>query len=278
MKKSIGNQNNYILTTGWWCLDDSDIYDRESKYGDAYIRTVDFHNLWLELVEKYTAPSKIYIIDSDSPVKPKINESKEVLISLQGNAGHSTRHTGKLSGVSRAHLLGMSIAMANEVDYWVYLEQDALIYGEGIIEECINHMRKPYMFGSGRGTPQPVQHSLMIIKKEGIPAFIKNFNAIKAKDSEISPEIKFAIAVSLPLRLIPEFVYKFMEKEGLPNKILKRAFWPLFYLFQGFDNIPFGYGRQRPIDFSKKYFYFQHGSKEELKAFTNRLTSKVETI
>ncbi|MGB6020311.1 MAG: hypothetical protein WBF77_12040, partial [Sulfurimonadaceae bacterium] len=217
-----------------------------------------------------TNPKKIYIIDSDSPVKPTIDPQKEELISLHENAGHPTLHIGKLSGVSRAHLLGMSIAMANEVDYWVYIEQDALIYGENIIEKCIDNMKKPYMFGSGRGTPQPVQHSLMIIRKDGIPTFIKNFNAIKAKDSEISVERKFAIATSLPLRLVPEFVYKYMERKSSFSELLDRLFRSLYFTFQGFDDIPIGYGRQRPIDFSKSHFYFQHGDQKELEAFLKK--------
>jgi hypothetical protein len=262
---------SYIITTGWWCTNDDNIEDRTAKYGDELIRSQKFHSLWFQVVDAFTNPEKIYIIDSDSPVKPKIDLQKEVVISLHENAGHPTQHTGKLSGVSRAHLLGMSIAMANEVDYWVYIEQDGLIYGDNIIEKCIDKMKGPYMFGSGKGTPQPVQHTLMIIRKDGIPAFIKYFNSIKAKDSEISVERKFAIATSLPLRLIPEIIYKYMERKGFFSKLLKRMFWPFFFIFQGFDNIPFGYGRQRPIDFSKSHFYFQHGDKKELEVFFEKL-------
>ncbi len=265
------NDYTYIITTGWWCTDNDKIEDRLVKYGDTAIRTKDFHNLWFTAVDTYAKPKKIYIIDSNSPVKPEVHTEKEILVTLHENAGHSTQHIGKLSGVSRAHVLGMSIAMANEIDYWVYIEQDALIYGEGIIEKCIENMKKSYMFGSGEGTPQPVQQSLMIIKKDAIPTFIKNFNAIKAKDSEISPEMKFAIATSLPLRIVPEVVYKYMEKGTTVSKIVKRVFWPFFSIFQGFDNIPFGYGRVRPINFDSSHFYFQHGSKDELDSYFKKL-------
>jgi len=261
---------SYIITTGWWCTNDDNFDDRAVKYGNELIRTDSFHNLWFKAVDTYANPKKIYIIDSNSPVKPVMNPEKETLISLHENAGHPTQHTGKLSGVSRAHLLGMSLAMANEIDYWVYIEQDALIYGNDIIEKCIDRMKRPYMFGSGRGTPQPVQHSLMIIRKDGIPDFIKNFNAIQAKDSEISVERKFAIATSLPLRLIPEFIYKYMEGKSFFGKLIDRFFFPLYYTFQGFDNVPFGYGRQRPIDFSKSHFYFQHGDQKELESFLKK--------
>ena len=264
------NAYKYIITTGWWCTNDNKLDDRKRKYGDSFIRTDEFHKTWFNAVNTFTKPKKIYIIDSNSPVKPLMNQEKEMMISLHNNAGHSTKLIGKLSGVSRAHLLGMSLAMVNEVDYWVYIEQDALIFGNEIIEKCIEKMKKPYMFGSGKGTPQPVQHSLMIIKKEAIPNFIKNFNAIKAKDNEISPEVKFAIATSLPLRLIPEFFYIHMEKNSFFGRQLKRVIWKLFNLFQGFDNIPFGYGRVRPIDFNSTHFYFQHGDSNELNLFMQK--------
>ena len=177
------NSYNYIITSGWWSTNDDKIEDRTIISGDSFIRSDEFHQIWFNAVDRYTNCKKVYIIDSNSPVKPIMDEKKEVLISLDSNAGHSTNHTGKLCGVSRAHLLGMSLAMVNEADYWVYVEQDALIYGDGIIEKCIAEMTKPYMFGYGLGTPQPVQQSLMIMKTEAIPQFINNFNKIRAKDS-----------------------------------------------------------------------------------------------
>jgi len=264
MQSRISN-NRYIITTGWWSTEDSSD-TRIVKNGDSIIRSKQFHKLWYDVVQRYTTPKKIYVIDSDSPQKPILNQDNEVLISLLENAGHSTNHNGKLSGVSRAHLLGMSLAMVNEVDYWVYIEQDALIYGEGIIEKCIKDMKKPYMFGLGFKTPQPVQQSFMIIRKEAIPDFIKNFNAIKSTDNQISPETKFAIATSPFLMILPEFLFKEIHKDSFKNKVI----WKLFKIFQGFDNIPFGYGRVRPIDFSDNYFYFQHGTKEELDNFVEK--------
>lgn len=257
---------NYIITSGWWCTNDENTKDRSIKYGDEFIRTDNFHRLWSNAIKKYCRPIKTYIIDSNSPVKPILNES-EILISLHENAGHPTLHIGKLSGVSRAHMLGMSIALANEVDYWVYIEQDALVFGHNIIEKCIENMRGPYMFGSGDGTPQPVQHALMIIRADGIPKFIKNFNSIKAKDFEISPEKKFAIATSFILRMFPEWFFIIANKPHFAGRIAKKINSIIFRIFQGFENIPFGYGRKRPINFDEQYFYFQHGSKKELEMY-----------
>jgi len=263
---------NYIITTGWWSTKD-DIDNRTIKVGNSIIRSKEFHELWFQAIKKYTSSKKIFIIDSNSPVKPIMNEEDEVLISLLKNAGHSTNHIGKLCGVSRAHLLGMSLAMVNEVDYWVYVEQDALIYGDGIIEECIKQMKKPYMFGYGLGTPQPTQptqQSLMIIKKEAIPKFIYNFNKIKAKDSQISPETKFAIATTPILQLISEKFFIKMEDNTKMGNFIKRVIWKLIDIFRDFDYLPIGYGRVRPINFDDKYFYFQHGDKEELDNFIKK--------
>jgi len=262
-------QYNYIITSGWWSTKE-ELDNREIIRGNSLIRSDKFHKLWIETVLKFSNPKKIYIIDSNSPVKPIIDENNEVIISLLENAGHSTNHIGKLCGVSRAHLLGMSMAMVNEVDYWVYIEQDALIYGTGIIEEAISKMKKPYMFGNGWGTPQPTQQSLMIIKTSHIPEFIKNFTSIKARDNEISPETKFAIATSKFLRFLPESLFKDIHKNSLKNKIV----WRLFRHFKGFDDLPFGYGRTRPLNFDDKYFYFQHGEQEEL----NRYLEKIRDI
>lgn len=263
--KSLKNSYTYIITTGWWSTE-NDMDSRTIKSGDSYIRSQEFHSLWYQAVERYTSAKKIYVIDSDSPVKPKLNNDNEVLVSLLENAGHSTCHKGKLCGVSRAHLLGMSLALVNEVDYWVYIEQDALIYGENIIEKCIENMKKPYMFGNGYGTPQPMQQSFMIIKKEAIHKFIKNFNNIKSTDNEISPETKFAMATSPVLGVLPEFLFRNIHQNSFKNKVL----WKLFKLFQGFENLPFGYGRARPIEFSDRHFYFQHGNIDELHEFIKK--------
>jgi len=257
----------YIITSGWWSIGDDKLDTREILRGDSYIRDRDFHQEWFRVVNRYTNAKKIYIIDSNSPIKPILNKEKEILVELINNAGHSTNHIGKLSGVSRAHILGMSLAMVNEeIDYWVYIEQDALIYGENIIEKAIENMKKPYMFGYGLGTPQPVQQSFMIIKREYILDFINRFYAITSTDNEISPEVKFAIASSKLLSFIPEFFYKQMET----NNIIKHIMWTIIKYFRGFDYIPFGYGRVRPIDFSKSHFYFQHATKKELKCFLKK--------
>ncbi len=85
--------------------------------------------------------------------------------------GHASVSLNKYSGVTYAHVLGMSYALLEDVDYWVYVEQDALLFGDNIVEYAIEQMRSPVMFGSGKSTPQPMQQSFMIIKKISFQSF-----------------------------------------------------------------------------------------------------------
>ena len=165
---------DYVLTTGWWCDLDVDRENRLEYFGSDNIRKADFHLQWYEAIDRFTNPKKIIIVDSASPVPPPYNHEDDRIehIRLTENAGYSINHKGHLSGVIRAHLYGISYALVNEVDYWVYVEQDALVYGPEIVEHCIDYIKRPYMFGSGKGTLQPVQHSLMIIRKDGYLNYI----------------------------------------------------------------------------------------------------------
>ena len=259
---------NYVITTGWWCSDQN-TKDRNELIGDDAIRDKDFHKTWHECIRKTNSKANIYIVDSASPIKPPLNEG-EALISLEKNFGHSTRCDYKLSGVTRAHVMGMTLALLNEYEYWVYIEQDALIQGDDLIERCISSLKSPMAFGDGTGTPYPAQQSFMIIKTSYINVFLHRLLNIKASDKEISPELKFCIASSPTLSLLPASIYKFIERRGAFNKAARIIIYGAIKLLRGFDYIPFGYGRTRPINFSDKHFYFQHGNSAELDKFLSK--------
>lgn len=258
----------YVITTGWWCTNDDDQETRKSFIGSNKIRTRGFFRLWLNAVNSFATPEKILIVDSASPVKPVLPDDTRIeTISIDCNAGHSTNHIGKYSGVTRAHIIGMNYALTCEVDYWVYIEQDALIYGEKIIENCIENMKQGIMFGDGEGTPQPMQQSLMIIKKDKIPLFLKRLTDIKSSDNQISPEMKFAMATSRIALMLPEFLfYGWGGKNS--NRFIKRKMNFIIKVLGTFDRLPIGYGRKRPINFNDKSFYFQHGNEEELRMYS----------
>lgn len=260
------NKYKYTITSGWWCDNDfSD--DRKNKFGNSELRKVDFFYKWYNSVKENTSPTNICIIDSHSPIKPDISRFKDITwIEMDRNAGHSTNHDGKYCGVSLSFLTSMMRIYCSDVDYWVYIEQDALLKGRGIIEHAIDNMNGAnIMYGSGWNTPQPVQQSLIIVKREYIPKFIYEYCSIESKDSEISPEYKFAIACTPFLRLFPEVAFKNVDNGNLLSKIFaKFSFILSNSCFSEAKPLPFGYGRVRPIDFSDEFFYFQHGSEKEL--------------
>lgn len=263
----------YIIASGWWC--DNDISnDRDIKYGYSDLRKVDFFYKWFSSVIENTSPDSLCIIDSHSPLKPDISklEHNIVWIEMDRNAGHSTHHVGKYCGVSLSFFNSMMRVYSSDADYWVYVEQDALLRGKGIIEHAIDNMKhKSVTYGSGWGTPQPVQQSLIIIKKSYIPKFIFNYCNIKATDSEISPEYKFAIATNVILRHLPDFLYRKLNGKSLMSKLLSRLIFILSNSsISDARTLPFGYGRVRPINFSDKYFYFQHGSDFELRDYYSK--------
>tara|TARA_B100000963_G_scaffold49152_1_gene37362 strand:- start:6149 stop:6940 length:792 start_codon:yes stop_codon:yes gene_type:complete len=244
---------SYIIGSGWWCGENQKSENRVI-FGDDSIRGKDFHKLWYESVCKYTNPEKIIIIDSNSPIKPDLykGDARIEFLSFPLNAGHSTDHKGKYSGWMRSILLGLEYAYLSDTEYFVYVEQDALLFGNNIVEKCIDKMTKPYMFGSGLGTKQPLQQSFFIIRRDGMEKFIKRIQNISALDSKYSPEMKFTSACTLLWYYMPEFLFDI------------RGFWRLVKLYTNCNYLPIGYGRKRPIDFNDDLFYFQHGNKDEL--------------
>lgn len=258
----------YVITTGWWCGPKSEVNNKRVEYGSSTIREKDFFGEWYKAVNRFTSPEKILIVDSASPIKPDLPDDPRIeWISLNVNAGHSTSHIGKFSGFTRGVVMGMLYAYNCEVDYWVYIEQDALIYGDGIIEHAIQNMDGSVMFGSGVGTPQPMQQSFMIIKKDYIPTFLKKLTSINRTDAQISPEMKFAMVMSSWTRFLPRKFF-FQHLHFKPIRKIRKY---LLRKFNKFDILPFGHGRNRPISFDSTYFYFQHGTEKELEEYKKKV-------
>lgn len=261
----------YLIASGWWsCQENEDT--RDNLIGDSQIRDITFHDIWRKSIDTFTSPSEIMVIDSASPNQP-VNIMGEKWIQMQKNFGHSTNHIGEHSGYTRAIFVSMMYAYANDFDYWVYIEQDAVIYGENFIENTIASSHKGIIYGSGDGTPQQIQQSLMVFKKNEIPRFIYNYSKINYSDRQISPEWKFLFAANSLAILMPNVILKMLATET-NNKIfsrLKTIITKFTRLFDQFDVLPYGFGRKRPINFSAKNFYFQHGSKDEINYFLEKL-------
>ena len=269
---------NYLISSGWWCDELGIGEKRTNQIGDDYIRSRNFHQLWYRCIKRFSNPGAIYIVDSASPTILILNED-EIFVSLQKNYGHSVNCTVRLCGVSRAIALGMYYAYINSFEYWVYIEQDALVFGDGIVEHCIDFMRQsrcPILFGDGRGTPQPMQQSFMLMHMDAIMPFLYEIDKIKSSDREISPEWKFSIAANSLLRLIPEGLFRGAlspDKHSRIGAITRRLMVAATTI--GKKNIAtcplVGYGRARPIQFNDSHFYFQHGTREELDRFMEKL-------
>lgn len=261
------DSSNYIVTAGWWC---GEVPGETRKLqGSDYIRSVEFFKLWKESIVSNSSPKKIMVLDSASPTKPSIADLKGIeFLSITENPGHSTTHTGKYCGYMRSVIMGITYAQCCNADYWVYVEQDALLKGKGIIDHCISQMKTPYMFGSGAGTPQMLQQSLCIIRKDGFEPFLKRLNKINQNDSEVAPETKFIIASSPILSLLPIRFFKHLNNYGSKEgDIVRLILKNMQQIGLTYDHLPVGYGRSRPIDFEQAYYYFQHGTKQELDCY-----------
>ena len=266
---------NYLIGTGWWCTNSD---DREDKFlnGDDQIRGVEFHQLWAKSIATYTNPQKIVVIDSDSPIKP--NWKTDILdfevITLLNNLGHATSLVdSKFCGWSASVIMSMQYANLSDVDFYVYIEQDALVYGNNIIEENIRLMQGnvDFLFGSSETKAQPLQQSFFIIRRAAIDKFLVRLMNIKYSDAQICPEVKFAIASSPLSIFFPKFLFKQYPGKKI-GKFSRRFVVLLCRIISGYKFLKFGYGRTRPINFMDKHLYFQHGNTEELIAYKNLLS------
>ncbi|WP_445621567.1 hypothetical protein ACUN8C_07260 [Kushneria sp. Sum13] len=267
---------SYIISSGWWCGEKTPENEKRVEYGSNEIRDVAFFQEWYRSVNRFTSPVKIVVIDSASPTIPEIPDDPRVeFISLDINAGHSTSHIGHYSGYTRGCLASLGYAHATNADYWVYVEQDALLFGDGIVEKAIDNMKSDFMFGDRGNTPQPLQQSMMIIKKTAIPRFINAYSNIKATDKIIPPEVKFAIASTKIAQWLPERFFYQRDFDSFKNKLInKLQFW-LFKYFGGYDVLPFGFGRDKPVKFTDSYGYFQHGDDQELQRYRETVNKDV---
>jgi hypothetical protein len=250
-----------LVTSGWYSSSEARSY---RTTGDDLIRGVAFRPLWWRSLDTFVKPEHVFIVDSASPVKPDdaiCTSTKFQYLELLINPGHAQNGKTHYCGAMAAIILGLEFALHNDVDLFLYVEQDALVFGENIIEKTKNILRrKDLVFGAGK---LDVQQSFFAANKRGIRKFLSGLHAIKYSDKQIAPENKFMFAAS---RLLPSPVAGLAVHT--PIDTLRRMGLGLFALAcsfaKNYEFLPFGYGRDRPINFSDDVFYFQQGSAEEL--------------
>jgi len=251
-----------LIGSGWWC---NEAEDRDNVYGDAFIRSSDFFELWHDSVKSQKFDLDIFVTDSASPIKPKhdFDDDRVCFVSLNENGGHAVNHKGFYCGWTRSVIMSMTYCMCGNYDYYVYVEQDALLQGD-VIKQAIDEAEsKGAVFGFSKQTAYQMQVSFFIVKQSLIREFLGKLYQIDKTDKEIAPENKFSLALSRvnfpPVSWLLAFNNTFTSKVF---RVLNQI-----PLMRKFSYLSFGYGRERPIDFSNEPYYFQQATKEEISAY-----------
>jgi hypothetical protein len=131
-------------------------------------------------------------------------------------------------------------ALCCEADFYVFVEQDCLLYGDDLLNRAVADCNDDILLGrpteGGKGLNGSVaapmlQNALIIVRRTGLERFIAAILGAPWTDGEISPE-----------------------------ETMRRRMPPY-----GLIAIPFG--RSRPIDFKEANFYVHHLDDNELQRF-----------
>jgi hypothetical protein len=273
-----------VMGTGWYANHDLRDY---KTYGSDKIRANSFREIWWQGVNRFLSPDAVVIVDSASPVKPNDLQTRNYPVQnivLLTNPGHSTKTSFHYSGWTASVILSLEYAYLSGADAYIYVEQDVALWAQDksklrkrvieALDQC------PFVFGSGRGTPQVLQQSFFAIHRRGMRQFLAGLHRIETSDRDLSPETKFHIALATGfmkpiLRLLSNT--RWLEK--VPTLLLRRIFSRiqglirkmLMELTRNYQVWDFGYGRSRPINFDDDVFYFQHGSEDELMQYREKM-------
>jgi hypothetical protein len=257
-----------LIISGWYASDAPRNY---VTAGDEVIRGPAFRSLWWRSLDTYMKPEHVFVVDSASPVKPDdaaCTSTDFRHVELLRNPGHAQNATTHYCGYMAAVLMGLEFALHNGVDMVIHVEQDALVYGDRIVERTKHALlHRDFVFGSDA---KQIQQSYFAMTRNGLRRFLSALHAIEQSDKQVAPEHKFMFAAS---RFLPAATLGLAAHT--PRNAIWRARTRLFgmicALTRNYALLPFGYGRVRPIDFNAEVFYFQHGSAAEISEY-RRLT------
>jgi hypothetical protein len=228
-----------VVGSGWW-------YDGSSApwaIGALATRSPAFFNVWRRQVHRCLRPLRIVVTDSASPVKPDHGSDPSLVwIELDRNYGHANDlRMGwiktKYSGFTRSVMNGAMYALCCDADFYVYVEQDCLLFGDELLANAMGNATEDILLGArtengvradGAPAARMLQQSFMIVRRAALERFITSLLDSPWSDGEVPPE-------------------EIMEHRLAPFGLLR---------------IPFG--RSRPIDFGLTHFYAQHLSETEL--------------
>jgi hypothetical protein len=260
-----------VLSTGWYC-DDSGMRDY-CPQGSDLVRQSEFRPTWWASVNTFLKPAHVFVVDSASPTP--IDDSVFTSTSIQQlrltiNPGHAQNAIYHYCGWMASVLLGLEYTLACGADYFLYVEQDALVYGRDFVDRIEQALiRSRYVFGSGEGTYWPLQQSVFAIRKDGIRPFLQRIHGIPYCDRDVSPEVKFALASGIST--LRYWLGRAFLWPALGSPLRYGIGMRLAAMAPGFATLPFGYGRRRPISFDDPCFYFQHGSLHEIAAYRKKI-------
>jgi hypothetical protein len=231
-----------VVASGWWC----DRLPHDWTIGAISSRSIAFFDVWYRQVMRCIAPERIVVTDSASPVKPDyLSYAGLQWIELDRNYGHANdvrlgAVKTRYSGFTRSVINGAMYALCCDADYYIYVEQDCLVYGIDFLPQAIGGSPEDILLGpptqNGRGiagaiAAPMIQQSLMVVARSGLERFLEGLLGAPWGDGERPPE------ETMRLRLAPF----------------------------GFVQVP--YGRSRPIDFRQSHYYAQHLTDDELAQF-----------
>lgn len=193
---------NFLISSGWFSdinktTDQGIITSEHQKhYGGNIGRNTIFSKYWLNsILNQSVQPQKIIILDAKSvdPLHESIlnNNFTEIQTQTQ-NFGHGVTCSKNniLCGWARGVLFGAMSAFVNDINF-VYVEQDLLMFGTDFIANIFKEMdeqNKNICYMTGDETPQKLQQSLIIVKKEFLHVFISHL--VSFADNTISEEKK----------------------------------------------------------------------------------------
>lgn len=214
-----------------------------------------FFALWYNHVKEYASPDHIFVLDQTNQHLSReagkmivrrsyISDYENAYLSIvpSGNLGHVHQLIGQQEPKKDHQWCGWSASVIAlswlgynaDVDWWVYVEQDCLIFGR-IIEAAINEAelhKKDMLFGSCK--IMNAAQSFFIVRHRFIPHFTKEYlMGPSDSDPNSRPEKKFAA----------------LQKAN-PGKV---------------GRFSFGVDRDRPIPWDEPFFYVQQLTEEEIR-------------
>jgi len=231
---------NYLIGSGWWCSNENDWHHDQAPS----MQKLQFSNYWLEFVRKFTNSQKILIVDSNSPVKPPFLGQPDIeyinlLKNFDETPGYFSIFQTLRTGATSAFFLGGFYALLNNMEYFVYIEQDCFISGHGIVEYAIENMKNANFSCGLRGNrvgklcPNETETSFVIVRTSHIAEMFDKYINMPFNKEREWPECKYF---------------------DLRDLI-------------GWKELPFGFGRLRPIDMDSKFSYAQKMNTQDMERY-----------